>query len=83
MCEGAREAIFYRSLFNEIGSGFLVRNPVTKKRSKRIDIKYHYLRDKYDSNEIEITYVASADLITKCFPKFKHTNCCKMLNMKL
>lgn len=69
------------------GAEFLVRNPVTKKRSKHIDIKYHYLREKYESNDIDIIYVPSAenvaDLLTKCLPKSKHMNCCKLLQLNL
>ncbi|XP_073816655.1 ecdysteroid phosphate phosphatase isoform X1 [Musca autumnalis] len=62
---------------------FLVQNPVAHKRSKHIDIRYHYIREKFDNKEITIQYVASeenvADLFTKCLSKVKHNKFCNML----
>lgn len=47
----------------------LSKNPLYHDRSKHIDIRYHYLREKTMNNEIELKKVASinnpADMLTK------------------
>lgn len=62
---------------------FLVKNPVAHKRSKHIDIRYHYIREKFETNEISIQYVPTAnnvaDLLTKCLCKEKHEKFCNVL----
>ena len=51
------------------GSLSLVRNPVINQRSKHIDIKFHFIREKYSSGFISIAHVPSgenvADIMTK------------------
>ena len=51
------------------GSLSLVRNPVINQRSKHIDIKFHFIREKYASGFISIDHVSSgenvADIMTK------------------
>ena len=51
------------------GSIHLVKNPVVNKRSKHIDIKFHFIREKYINNIIDIVHVESgkniADVMTK------------------
>ena len=51
------------------GSLSLVRNPVINQRSKHIDIKFHFIREKYTSGFISIAHVPSgenvADVMTK------------------
>ena len=51
----------------------LSENPVHHKRSKHIDIRYHYIRDKVESNDITLTYIHTqeqlADLLIKPLPK--------------
>jgi len=67
------------------GAEFLTKNASTHKRSKHIDIKYHFIRDKYDEGLIDIHHVPSADnladMFTKCLSKVKHINFCKLLNL--
>jgi hypothetical protein len=47
----------------------LSKNPENHKRTKHIDIKHHYIREKVESGEIKLEYVASndnvADVLTK------------------
>ena len=47
----------------------LVKNPELHKRSKHIDIHYHFIREKYHSKELDVKYVPSeeqcADFLTK------------------
>ena len=51
------------------GSISLVKNPITHDKSKHIDIKFHFIREKYNERRIEIQHVPSAenvaDLLTK------------------
>ena len=48
-------------------------NPVSHKRTKHIDIRYHFIRERVASKEVELKYVATedqlADLLTKGLPK--------------
>ena len=66
-------------------ASFLVKNPTIQKRSKHIDIRFHYVKQKFHDNTIEVKYVSSdknvADILTKTLDKQKHTNNCKMLNI--
>lgn len=51
----------------------LSENPVHHKRSKHIDIRYHYIREHVVANDIKLTYINSqeqlADLLTKPLPR--------------
>ena len=51
----------------------LIKNPEYHKRTKHIDIKYHFVREKYESGEILPQYVNTndqlADLFTKSLPR--------------
>ena len=57
------------------GSLLLAKNPVINERSKHIDIKHHFIREKYDDGTIDLTYVPTndniADLMTKPMSKGK------------
>lgn len=84
-----REAIWLRKLLGDIKypcSGAtvikvdnqsaikLVKNPEFHKRTKHIDIKYHYIREKYGEGSIVIEYVSTiyqkADIFTtKAMPR--------------
>jgi len=51
----------------------LIRNTEFHKRSKHIDICYHFVREKYSNGDIEIEYVCSrnqlADILTKALSR--------------
>ena len=53
----------------------LATNPVMHKRSKRIDTKYHFIREKIDDYSIQLVYTAidqmAADLLTRSLPQVK------------
>jgi len=65
----------------------LAKNAVLHKRSKHIDIAYHYTRDLVGKGEIEVVYLSTefmiADVFTKALPKVKHQKCLSMLNLKI
>ena len=92
-CESTKEAVWLRSLLSEIlgvsngstpllcdneGAIRLVKNPEFHQRTKHIDIKYHFIREKHQDKEIEIVYTSTenqlADLFTKPLPtpRFNH-----------
>ena len=85
-----QEAIFLRSLLCEMGYEQtqptiigednqscikLATNPVMHKRSKHIDTKFHFIREKVDDNSIQLVYTPTdqlaADLLTKALPQVK------------
>ena len=45
---------------NNLGSLFWSTNPVQEKRSKHIDIWYHYVRDTIEDNKIKLYYINGA-----------------------
>lgn len=51
----------------------LVKNPVLHRRTKHIDVAYHFIRDKYDEGEFSIESISThdqlADSLTKALPK--------------
>lgn len=84
----AKEAMWLRTLLSGIGYKCdkptmmyvdnqstirLVRNPEFHKRTKHIDIKYHYIREKVENREIDVAFVPTgrqlADIFTKALPK--------------
>jgi hypothetical protein len=51
----------------------LARNPVFHKRTKHIDIRYHFIRERILDGTIDLKYIPTsdqyADIMTKCLPK--------------
>ena len=87
-CAAVQEAIHLRELMGDIGykqDGATVifednqgcialsANPVFHKRTKHIDIRYHFIRERVASGEVELRYVPTAeqlaDLLTKGLPR--------------
>lgn len=71
----AKETMWLRKLMNDIGCRCkeatiiyidnqsaiqLVKNPVYHKRTKHIDIRYHFLREKVEENELKVSYIPSS-----------------------
>lgn len=96
----AKEAIYLRNLLTEIGwtkqepmiicgdnlsSQHISKNPVHHKRTKHIDIKFHFIREKIANNEIVLKYVSTdkniADIFTKNLCKQKHCYFTKLLGL--
>jgi len=63
----------------------MCKNPVFHKRSKHIDIRYHYAREQVEQSNVGVKYLRSeemlADMLTKALLKSKHENCVKYLNL--
>ena len=47
----------------------LVENPVFHKRSKHVDIKYHFVRVVVEKNTLDIQYIPTTDNIADIFTK--------------
>ena len=79
-----QEAVYLTRLLNELlptnlppviikndnqGALALVKNPVKHTKSKHIDIRYHYVRECYNENKINLDYVQSSKNIADIFTK--------------
>ena len=91
LCLAAQEAIWLKSLLlkslglkqskaiklygDNQGAITLTRNPKTHYRTKHIDIKYHYIREAVEKEDIELVYCPTdrmvADILTKGLPRPK------------
>ena len=83
LSDGCRQLVWTNSLLKELhldlspipfcgdnqGSIFMAQNPVTEKRSKHIDIRFHYIREVVLSKQVELLFVDgqlnTADMFTK------------------
>ena len=84
MCASVQESIFLRSLYHDFtgldqecvkihadnqGAIKLASNPVFHKRTKHIDVRYHFIREKVEQGVVKFIYVPSerneADVMTK------------------
>ena len=56
-------------------------------RSKHIDIKYHFIKEKISDKTINIEYVSTddmiADILTKAVSRIKHYKALEQLSMKI
>ncbi|UYV67617.1 hypothetical protein LAZ67_5001384 [Cordylochernes scorpioides] len=87
-CSAAKELIWIRRLLQGIGCDItketelyidnqaaikLVENPVFHKRTKHIDVRYHFIRSKHEEGELKVHHVCSseqlADIMTKPLPR--------------
>lgn len=63
----------------------LVKNPEFHKRSKHIDIRYHFIREKYEEKCFELEYISThdmlADIFTKALPATKFNEFVNRLNI--
>ena len=96
-----QEAIWLRSLLADLnfiqdeptvifednqGAIAMSRNPKYHGRTKHIDIKHHFVRDKCESGDIVLTYCSTndmiADMLTKALPRTLFERFRTLLNMK-
>lgn len=68
------------------GAISLANNRMTSRRSKHIDIKYHFVRDKVENGEIWLSYINSqcnpADLLTKPLSGRKTKDLSEMMGLR-
>jgi len=83
IADAARECLWLRSLLRELGHDLptttifednqgciaLSENAFTKKRSKHIDIRYHFVRECVQRGDFKLVYKATADMIADLLTK--------------
>lgn len=57
------------SVIDNMSAIKLIKNPEFHQRSKHIDVKYHFIRNLYESGELDVKYVKSEDQIADIFTK--------------
>jgi len=61
----------------------LIKNPEFHKRSKHIEIRFHYIREQFSKKEFNVEYVQTenqlADIFTKALTAEKHDKLCTMI----
>lgn len=100
MSESCREAVFLKTLIREISSKDetvklfsdsqsaiqMAKNPVHHQRTKHIDIRYHFIREKLNNSVVSLEYLQTelmtADILTKALPKCKHEYCVDQMNIR-
>lgn len=96
---GVKELVWLQRLLREIlgkdvGTDFnmdnqsairLIKNPEFHKRTKHIDVRYHFIREKFEEGFFNLHYVPSdeqlADIFTKALPKDRFQNLRDLLNI--
>ena len=67
------------------GAIFISSNPVTERRLKHIDIRYHYIRELVEDKKVEVFYISTdenpADLFTKNLGRVKFLKFREMLGL--
>ena len=91
LCETSQEAVYLSRVFKDLTEGVVdepiqiygdnqgsldvVRNPVKHNRTKHIDIRFHFIRELYQSQIINVDHVGTdenvADVMTKAVPRHK------------
>ena len=90
MAAAVQEAIYLRALLEDFGLPMkkpidigednqscikMCHNPVMHKRSKHIDTKLNFIRERVENTEVKIHYVpteeTTADILTKSLPRVK------------
>jgi len=100
LSDASRQAVWLKSLLLEIGfntgpvtlagdnqgSIFIAQNSVTERRSKHIDIRYHYVREKILDGEVELRFIPGtenpADILTKSLAREKFESTLKLTGLK-
>lgn len=100
--DAAKQAVWLRLLLEDIGLGLgdqalqlvndnagaiaLSKNPVNHEKSKHIDMRHHFIREKVEDKTVSLAHVPSAeniaDLLTKALPTELFTKLCHLLGMK-
>ena len=64
----------------------LIKNPQFHRRTKHIDVRHHFIREKYKEKCFELNYIESkrqqADIFTKALPIVAFENLCKVIGIR-
>ena len=84
LCSAVQEGKYLMSFLNEVlslgqtkftlfndnqGASALAKNPVNHKRSKHIDIRFHFIRDEITEDRLCLEYIPSGDNLADIFTK--------------
>lgn len=70
ICEILNEPSIKTTLFMDNQSAIrLVKNPEFHKRTKHIDVKYHFIREKFEETFFDLIYIQTNDMIADVFTK--------------
>ena len=84
LCSSAQECMYLREVMTDMGievssptvvhednqgSIFLAKNPAFHKRSKHIEVRFHYVRECVSRNRLEIQYCPTEDMVADIFTK--------------
>ena len=93
LCSATKEAVFLRRFVSEVGGNLdtvslfcdsqsainISRNPVHHARTKHIDTKYHFIREKLEDKTVSLCYLDTAhmpaDALTKALGRTAHMRC--------
>lgn len=86
LCEILNESSIKTTLYMDNQSAIrLVKNPEFHKRTKHIDIRYHFIREKFEAKIFDLEYVETknmiADVFTKALPAAKFNELISKLNI--
>lgn len=63
----------------------LIKNPVFHKRTKHIDVQYHFVREKFQDDQFKLEYVNTenqlADILTKALIGKRHKYLCDLIGL--
>lgn len=98
--EAAKEAMWWRYFFTDLGYDMtkatrilsdnqgsikLSKNPENHRRTKHIDIRHHYIRERVEEGSLELIYVRTsqmaADVLTKPLGRLQHSTTIGLLGM--
>ena len=84
LCSAAQEAVWLRNLLTDInqaqhnattihednqGAISLARNPNNHPATKHIEVKFHYMREKITSKQVDLLYWPTNEMVTDIFTK--------------
>ena len=101
LAQATKEAMWIRQLLKEIGLQTvagptvicsdnqgciaLARNPIHHARTKHIDARYHFVREKIENGDIDLEFCPTdnmvADVLTKGVLKDKHNRCAQRMGL--
>lgn len=101
LTEAVKEAIWLRRILTELDKDYcgatqlycdnqgalaLADNPGKHKRTKHIDIRYHYVRETVDNGLIMLQHIGTndqaADMLTKALKTVKHDQNCALVRLE-
>lgn len=100
LADASKEATYLRRFLHEVlgkrqptttiyndnqGAGMLCKNPIFHNRTKHVDIRHHFVRERIEEGDVDVKYMSTeempADVLTKALSFVKHENCIMKLGV--